>query len=288
MTVAVIRQFGSKARVAPQILSLLPADCRTWVEVFAGTAALTLSKPAAWHKAEHLNDLNEEIVGFFRVLRDPALRARLAETVSLTPWSEAEYRQARAEPIVGEPVEDARRFLVRSWQGMAGSSARHTSWIAADRATKRRPRIWHELPERLAHVADRLKLVALHCRPAPEIVARFAGDQDAVLFLDPPYPERAINAQGAYRVTMSDPEHEAFAAQLRSVRACVLMTMAPGTVYDRVLSDWHRLPLAVRGLRNAVKRETIFFNYDPGRAGLFAEMKGLGAGVTRSTNHPGG
>ncbi len=268
----IIRQFGSKTRVAEQLLSLLPKDCITWVEVFCGTAALTLVKPPNQHKDEHLNDLNEEIVGLFQVLRSPVSRAALCEAVGFTPWSEAEYREARVRPTTGDPVEDARRYLVRSWQGMAGASVRHTSWIALDRATKRRPLVWGDLPGRIATVADRLQRVALHCRPAIQIVERFSAYEDAVLFLDPPYPSQSINSRDSYRVMMSAAEHEEFALLLRECRAAILMTMAPGTLYDRVLGDWHQLPLRVRGLRNAVKTETIFMNYDPRRAGLFAEI----------------
>ena len=268
----IIRQFGSKARVAEQILSLLPGDCTTWVEVFAGTASLTLIKSPDAHKDEHLNDLNEEIVGLFRVIRDPATRALLCDAVSFTPWAEAEYRLCRREPKSGDPVEDARRFLVRSWQGMAGSSVRHTSWISIDRATKRRTLVWADLPARIFVVAERLRTVALHCRPAADVVRRFAKYESAVLFVDPPYPSQSINSRDCYVVTMTDVEHEEFALQLRDVSAAVVMTMAPGTIYDRVLSDWQRIPLKVRGLRNAVKIETIFLNYDSRRAGLFAEV----------------
>jgi DNA adenine methylase len=222
------------------------------------------------HKDEHLND--EEIVGLFEILRSADRRAALCDAVALTPWSEAEYRRCRAVPAIGEPIEDARRFLVRSWQGMAGSSVLHTSWISIDRATKRRPKIWRSLPERIGAVAERLQGVALHCRPAREIVARFARYPSAVLFIDPPYPSQAINSRDCCRVTMSDVEHEDFALQLREVDAAIIMTMAPDTIYDRVLADWHRLPLKVRGLRNSVKTETIFLNYDPARAGLFANV----------------
>lgn len=268
----IIRQFGSKTRVAPQILGLLPRDCRTWVEVFCGTAALTLAKDPAWHKDEHLNDLNGEIVGLFRVLRDPGERARLCELVELTPWAEAEYKACRAERATGDPVEDARCYLVRSWQGMAGSSARWTSWIAIDRSTKRRPLVWADLPRRIEAVAERLRFVALHERPAVELVRKFADYEDTVLFVDPPYPAHAINSRAAYLVDMTETEHRELAAALKDCRCAVLMTMAEGTLYDAALAGWTVTRLPVRGLRNTVKDELIFMNYDPLRAGLFRDL----------------
>lgn len=266
----IIRQFGSKTRVADQIIRLLPTDCKTWVDVFCGTAAVTLAKDRDLHKDEHVNDLNGDIVRLFRVIRDPETRDRLCDLVHFTPWSEAEYKACRSEQHTGDEVEDARRYLVRSWQGMAGSSVRHTSWISIDRSTKRRPRVWADLSDRIQIVAERFRFVALHEKAALEMLERFGVYQDAVLFCDPPYPAKSINSRSCYAVDMTDDEHAEFAKALREVKAAVVMTMAPGTIYDQVLEDWHQLPLYVRGLRNTRKEERIFLNYDPGRAGLFA------------------
>ncbi len=126
------------------------------------------------------------------------------------------------------------------------------------------------MPERISAVAERLKVCALHSKPALSMVDRFASYREAVLFVDPPYPNIAINSRDCYAVDMTPAEHLEFAERLRGVDAAVIMTMAPGTIYDQVLADWHQLPLKVRGLRNTVKEERIFLNYDPREAGLFA------------------
>lgn len=264
----IIRQFGSKGRVADQILSFVPPGKQIWCELFAGTASVTLAK--APHHEEHLNDLNGDIVCLFRLLRDPEARARLVEAVALTPWSEAEYHACRAEPYTGDAIEDARRYLVRAWQGINGDSAKGTSWASFDGSSKARPKIWDDLPLRIAAVARRLKGVSIHQKPAIELLQRVARYPQAVVFADPPYPLHSIDGQrSTYSVDMNEAEHRAFAGALREAGCSVILTMNPGTIYSEILADWHVHEVRVQGLGNKRKAELILTNFDPMAVGLF-------------------
>lgn len=115
------RWFGSKTRVANEILSFVPPRKHIWVELFAGSGIVTIVKPA--HPQEHLNDLDGDVFNLFNILRDEADAARLVRAISLTPYCEREFLRGKYEPPVEEPVERARRFLVAAWQGMGGGTA---------------------------------------------------------------------------------------------------------------------------------------------------------------------
>ncbi len=71
--------YGAKTRLAPWIASLLPPD-RTYIEPFAGSAAVLFAKPPS--PTEILNDLDGAVVNFFRVLR-----RRSTPTAPTTPTS---------------------------------------------------------------------------------------------------------------------------------------------------------------------------------------------------------
>src|ERR1039458_4795535 len=58
--------FGSKKNLAVELCSQLPPH-HAWVEMFCGSAALTLAKTPA--PIEIINDLDKEIVNFFEQLR---------------------------------------------------------------------------------------------------------------------------------------------------------------------------------------------------------------------------
>lgn len=265
---AVCRQFGSKMRVAPRLLALLPPGKRIWVELFAGSAALTLAKTP--HHSEHINDLDGDFVNLFRVLRDDGQRARLIELIELTPWAQGEFEDCRAERRCGEPVEDARRFLVRSWMGVSNDSAKATGFKVDMEANTNQVHVWGRMPARLAAAAMRLKRVHVHQTPAIELVKRWGSKPDLVFFADPPYPPAAINTHTSpYWHDMTAAEHEAFALEMRGCRAAVILTMAEGTIYDEVLADWRQAEIAVRGMKNTTNAERVFMNYDPPLGALF-------------------
>lgn len=273
------RQFGSKARVAHELVALVPPGCRVWVEVFAGTAALTLAKPP--HPVEHINDMNGDVVNLFAVLRDPDARERLCEAVTLTPWAQGEYLACIGEPehpdpVTRDPVERARRFLVVSWQGVGGKQANFSGWrLQRDQAWPLGT--WSRVPERIRAAAERLKTVYVHQRDCREVVETFGGLEEAVLFLDPPYPLEltGTHRQQVYSVDMTPADHAELAAQLRAVKAKVMVTMAAGSLYDAALTSaggWRTRDLRVRGMGNTTKTERLFMNFEPHDGGLFAEV----------------
>ena len=67
MTAPPFAYFGGKTRIADQIVAALPPH-RSYVEPFAGSCAVLLAKPRA--RIETVNDLDRELVTFWRVLRD--------------------------------------------------------------------------------------------------------------------------------------------------------------------------------------------------------------------------
>ena len=93
-----------QALLVSAIIETFPSH-HTYVEPFGGAASVLLNKPIA--AVEVYNDLDLRITRLFRVLRDhgPELQRRL----SLTPYSEAEFREAQAE--APDEIEAARPTL---------------------------------------------------------------------------------------------------------------------------------------------------------------------------------
>lgn len=115
----VLRYHGSKWRLAPWVTSFFPPH-QVYTEAFGGSASVLMRKPRVY--AEIYNDLDGEIVNVFRILQDPVLAGRLRARVALTPFARAEF--TRAYDPTGDPEEQARRTIIKSFMGF-GSSAIH-------------------------------------------------------------------------------------------------------------------------------------------------------------------
>jgi len=99
--------YGAKGRLASQIVDLLPRH-RVYVEPFAGSAAVLFAKPAA--PVEVVNDLDRNVVTFFRVLRDTP--DELIRALRFTPYARDEFAAADLAEDGITDLERARRFFV--------------------------------------------------------------------------------------------------------------------------------------------------------------------------------
>ncbi len=78
--------YGGKFSHLDWLLPLLP-ESHHYCEPFGGSAAVLLNREPA--RIETYNDLDGEVVNFFRVLREK--KDRLIEAIGLTPFSREEF-----------------------------------------------------------------------------------------------------------------------------------------------------------------------------------------------------
>lgn len=192
--------YGGKQRLAKQIVALMPSH-RVYLEPFAGGAAILFAKTPT--QRETLNDLDGEVIAFWRALRDHP--EDLARAVELTPYSRAEWNDCRRGDVAGDDIEMARRLLVDIDQsfGRARSGWSPPS-IAMDRRGRWQPGVWENMPAKLAAAADRLRGVALEHADALDLIPRW-DQPNTLIYVDPPYtgPLRLTPEKG-YRVDDHD------------------------------------------------------------------------------------
>src|SRR5713226_5736713 len=107
--------YGSKQRLAGRIVAGLPPH-NAWVDAFCGSAAVTLAKEPA--PIEVINDLNGDIVNFFRHLRDNS--TEMCRLLRLTPYAREELQRARLPEAGLSGLERARRFFVAAMMAING------------------------------------------------------------------------------------------------------------------------------------------------------------------------
>jgi DNA adenine methylase len=233
------------------------------VDVYGGSGAFCLTLA---YQPSHLvyNDRHQEAYTLFVVLRDPVLRPQLCAAVALTPWSRTEYLSCRAPTTpTTDPVERARRFLVRSWQGQKGDQSGRTGWRNKGSKHGRAGtyEVWTQLPDRLAVVAERLRHAELECLPALTIIGRYATPE-TLLYCDPPYIRTTVHGtrRALYQHEMTDADHHDLLDALDAHPGPVMLSGYQNDVYAARLPHWHMVSTAARGESNARRMECLWLN----------------------------
>lgn len=234
--------FGGKMTIGPAIAALLPAHTH-YVEPYAGSLAVLFAKGPSTH--ETVNDLDQALVTFWRVLRQKP--AELARICALTPHSRVEYDQS--VPLdATDDLELARQVFVKLTQGRSGRLKR-TGWrryVDPAGVSVGMPGYLDGYVDRIAPAVERLKNVTLECRPALDVVTKYGGKVDVLLYVDPPYLGSTRGWDHAYRHEMRDEgAHRELADALHAARATVVLSGYPSDLYDLELyRGWDRHTIA--------------------------------------------
>lgn len=229
--------YGGKTTLAPIIANLLPQH-EHYVEPFAGSLAVLLAKKPS--RAETVNDLDGDLVTFWRVLRDQP--EELERMCSLTPHSREEYVQACGD-LPEDDVERARRVWVRLTQGRS-HSMKATGWKFVRDATGRMPRgqFVASFASRLHPAAKRLRSVSIESRDALEVIADYGSEPTVCIYADPPYLGSTRGGQYGMEMTADD-AHVALADALNECKASVVLSGYDAPLYAELFDGWHRLDL---------------------------------------------
>lgn len=236
---SVLRYFGGKWAIAPWIIEHMPAH-RVYVEPFGGAASVLLRKPRS--KIEVYNDLDDEIVGIFQLLQDPAQCARLVRMLARTPYSRREFEMA-FKPST-DPVIRAKRAIVRAFMAYhheALFNPKRNTFADAlhGSGSSCKAHEWMRYPRHLVSVCQRLAGVIIENRDGLEVIR--AQDSDSTLFfVDPPYLPSTRTKTG-YRCELSQDQHVALLERLLSIKGRAMVAGYPSELYDDMLRGWQRI-----------------------------------------------
>lgn len=267
----VLRYHGGKWNMAPWLIQQFPPHT-TYVEPYCGAASVLLRKPRS--RSEIINDMDDEVYNLFCVVRDRG--QRLASLLELTPFSRREYMKC-IRPAK-DPMERARRIVVRSFMGFGSDSFRanrtsgfrarfHGSGLTTPAAD------WMNYPESLRLVVERLRGVVIEHRPALEIL-RMYDKPETFFYCDPPYPisTRSACSHGrhCYSHEMTNEDHRILADALHAVRGKVIVSGYLCPLYVSLYRDWRRLDVDTLADGARPRRESIWISPST-QVGLFSD-----------------
>lgn len=239
--------YGGKFSHLDFLTPLLPANAEHFCDLFGGSASVLMN--VGPYPVETYNDLDAELVNFFRTLRNQ--QDELIKVIGLIPFSREELRLACQADQNLSDVERARRFYVRARQTRTGlaqtsSAGRWAHCVLTSRAGMAGAvSRWLGSVEGLSEIAQRLMRVQIENAPALEVIARY--DTKATLFYaDPPYVHEARGDSSAYGYEMNDNDHVALAETLGGIRGRAVVSGYRTDLYDELFSDWRRVDAPVR------------------------------------------
>jgi DNA adenine methylase len=258
---APFRYPGAKSMLADWIIDHFPQH-ETFAEPYFGSGAVFFRKSRS--RSEYVNDLNGDIVRFFRVLRSQS--EAVCEAVSLTPYSREEYLLSM-EPNEDD-VEFARRFVMRHQMSIGGNGgARYaTGWRHNGVQNCHGGVIagWKRMPERMRLAAERIMDAQIECRDATEFIGRLNGPE-VLVYADPPYLNSVRSKAGKsarmYAVEMMDvASHEGLLATLLEFEGLVVLSGYASELYDDTLTDWMRVTRRAVAEMGQTREEVLWIN----------------------------
>lgn len=264
--------MGGKFYLADNIVKLIPPH-KIYVEVYGGSGAVLFRKEPS--PVEVYNDLNSDLVNFFRVLRNEKQFAEIYTLLSNTPYSLQEFNEAVEWKQQKDPVLRAYYWFLRMKMGFNGmgtvrdNSGWRRSKLVSRRGMSQNVSAWLSSIELLSYARERLLTVQVEHRPAIDILQDY-DSEDTFAYIDPPYyPDTLTDQKGYYTHVMSNDEHEELLNVLLSLKSKVLLSGYNCLLYNTKLEKWNKIELDVPNLSQCVvdggnkarRTEVLWKNY---------------------------
>ncbi|MDO5433347.1 DNA adenine methylase [Eubacterium sp.] len=254
----VLKYPGAKWNLASWIISYMPPH-ESYLEPYFGSGAVFFNKEPA--RIETINDIDGEIVNFFRVCRE--YPEELARAINLTPWAREELEKSRV--VTDDPIERARRTAVGCYMTFGSRrcsrSFRHTTGKykhdGPDNA-----KLWGLLPGIVKDVAERLKDAQIENRPAIELIKKHDGPE-VLIYLDPPYIRDTRTLHGdQYKFEIYDADHEVLVKTIKNHNGKIILSGYENDLYNDYLKGWKKYSIKSRIERGGTRTETIWLNFE--------------------------
>lgn len=256
--------YGGKFSHLEWLLPRLP-KAHHYCEPFSGSAAVLLNRAPS--PVETYNDVDGDVVNFFRVLRDRS--DDLVRAIGLTPFSREEFHRAINDRTQGIPdIERARRFYIRARQARTGlaqtatlgrwANCKNTSRAGMSGVVSR----WLGGVEALGEIAERLIRVQIENRPALEVI-RLYDSADTLFYCDPPYLHETRGDSKAYGFEMDLEQHRELAEALIDCRGKVAISGYRCKQMDKWYKGWKRYDAPEKHCHSIKKlrQECLWMNY---------------------------
>ena len=255
-----ISYYGGKQNLAEKIIMLIPPHI-LYGEPFTGGAAIFFAKRPA--EVEVLNDTNEELMNFYRVVKQDY--ATLFEEIKITLHSRDLHRQATViynNPDMFTPVKRAWAIWVLSIQSFG--SMLDGGW-GYDKISNTVPQtVANKIEQFTLRMAKRLQNCQIESADALYII-KSRDTENSFFYCDPPY----FNSNCGHYDGYSEQDFENLLSLLAKIKGKFLLSAYPSPVLARYIKDnqWEEIPIIqpivvnAKNRKQRLKTEMLVANY---------------------------
>lgn len=251
---AILKYPGGKWRIADWIISYFP-EHKVYCEPFFGSGAVFFNKQPSY--IETINDIDGNIVNLFEVCRD--YPEELAHAINLTPFSREEF--VKCNTPSDNPIEQARRTIVRYHQSFGTSNSTAYSWRNVQ--TYGGPRcatMWNCLPDVIVRCCSRLKEAQIENVDALTLIERY-NNENTLIYCDPPYLQN-LRKKNMYKHEMTDKHHIELLELLKVSKSKIILSGYDNELYNKVLDGWNTAEKKTIAQMGLPRTEKLWMNFD--------------------------
>lgn len=225
-----LHYYGGKWNAAAWIISHFPKH-ENYLEPCGGAASVLIQKQRS--KLETYNDLDGNVVNFFRVLRHHT--KELIEQIKLTPFAREEFHICR-KPHKNN-IESARRFFISSWFGIGCQAHNPHTGIRFVRCYVKKfglaSRGIIHATNNLFEIADRFQEVQIDNRIFESVIKRYDNEK-TLIYTDPPYLQETRTKKNVYFHEWNQEKHIQAAELLRTAKGFVIVSGYASSLYSEL------------------------------------------------------
>ncbi|AWW31866.1 DNA adenine methylase [Echinicola strongylocentroti] len=261
--------YGGKFNKVGKFISQILPVHRHYVEPCGGMAGVMMQKDPSF--CEVYNDIDDNLVTLFEVVRDPESVKELSRRLDLTPYSREEWKRCRQTfRTEEEKIERARQIYVVLSMGYLGSMGNKSFNYGGTKYESSVARTFFNGLESLPAIHRRIKNIIIENQDCM-VVAKKWDSKDTCFYWDTPYLKDTRVNFNDYANEMTNEQHQEVLDFVTSCKGKVIMSGYFHPIYEEALepNGFQRIDLETysRGSRSngkgydSKRTECIWLNY---------------------------
>ena len=230
------------------------SDEKIFVDVFGGSGVVTLNIE---NKDKKYNDINKNLVNFFKVLNDPILSLELKGILCKTLYCQNVYEDA-VENLKNKnykeekSLEKAVDFYIATNQSVNSIGAIKKTGFKFSKGIIRNNMgqavsAWiTNINVNLPKVIDKFRKVEVYNCDFSEIIDKF-DSENTIFYLDPPYVINTRKNKKVYEYELDDERHNELIEKLLKIKGKAILSGYDSDIYKKLETNgWNRKEFIIK------------------------------------------